>query len=205
MSGGHPPTQTPTPPPAPKKRFQLAVIVGHEKAAQGAHSDILGTEYVFNSALAIDIQTIATNEHDAVCKVFFRDGLGIAGVGKAASDWARLDVLADAVVELHFNAANGVARGTEVLYDNDPPRSKAFADVMLKHVCAALGREGKSFGTILLGSGDRGYGNLQAVTVPSCLIEPAFGDTPADAQLLKDHRLDYARAIVAAAAEFVGV
>ena len=90
------------------------------------------------------------------------------------------------MVELHFNANGGAARGTETLYGTACQASKASAE----HVHNAIGSS--TAGTPTAGNRGlektpphpRGSTSVNALsTIPSCLIEPFFGDNASDAAL----------------------
>lgn len=184
--------------------MKLALIVGHTKRAPGAKAvePISTYEYFFNGGVAVEACKRAEAQKMS-CRIFFKDGLTDEQVAAAVHRWTS-DEKRSVCIELHFNAANGKARGTETLYDADPTTSKTFAEVVQKHVTKALSRTGSGDrGLKLIGPGDRGHRNLRTVKIASCLIEPAFGDTPLDAKLLFENQERYAQSLVDAAKEFL--
>jgi len=179
---------------------RLALIVGHTKQSPGAIAvnPIDATEYEFNCELCTMIQQIGEKKGIETL-IFLRDGVGING--------AYADAMAfqpDAIVEVHFNAYNSTAQGTEVLFHSDKQdqTEKLFADLLQLKLCDALGREGKTNrGTKDLADkpGERGFFNLTRTSeVPCVLIEPFFGDNFTDAELAFERKENIAKAVVSA-------
>lgn len=176
----------------------IAVIVGHEARAPGA--TFVGPkykhEYDYNTKLATRMKELG----DMVgikTHIIFRDGVGIAGA------YNRMKALKpDCCIELHFNAFNGVASGTETLCTTDL-NDKAFAGVVQKNMCQAFKRNGLSRGVKVLSRSARGGGNIYAAgSIANCLVEPFFGDNKQEAELAELHFEDYARSLVAACQEW---
>jgi hypothetical protein len=172
--------------------MKLAIIVGHDEKAQGANAafPINQSEYKFNSDLAMDIYLAARNAN-IDCRIFKRDGKTRAQVGEEVSKFGGV------AIELHLNAADGTAKGTETLYDAEPEANKAFATIIQDKICKALRRDGKrNRGLRLIDEKGRGYSNLKSVKITSCLVEPIFCDNKDECQLLWAFRHDYIRALV---------
>ncbi|KMO86869.1 cell wall hydrolase [Megasphaera cerevisiae DSM 20462] len=102
----------------------------------------------------------------------------------AANDWP-----ADVFVSLHCNAANTQAQGTEVECYGSNSAGGRLAQCIQSQIV-------NSIGTV-----DRGVKEMPGLIVlkytdmPACLVEMAFIDNDADAQLLVDQEDDFARAI----------
>lgn len=180
----------------------LAIIVGHTSRRSGAHAvaPLSSNEYQYNNQVARLIKSYA-GEKGLEAEIFLRDQVGIPGAYEKASEWEP-----DAICELHFNAANGRARGTEILYsdvrDQMGIHEKEFAEIMQKDLCALFNRQGSQDRGIKNRtgrSGERGFTNLsQNFSVPSILLEPFFGDNPDDAKLGLQLQGEYAKAVVEA-------
>lgn len=184
--------------------MKLAILVGHSKDAKGASSvaPLRMAEYDYNNEIAQLMFREAMAEGMEVA-IFHRDGVGVDGVGRAVDNWIAKDDIGCSI-ELHFNASNGTARGTEVLYDADPKGGEDFAKLALSELYKVFKREGKQQrGAKLLEYGDRGHRNLRVVHRPAILVEPAFGDNPDDAALLANLKQPYAAALVRAAMAFM--
>lgn len=174
-------------------RVRLAVIVGHTKKSQGATmAKPLGmSEYVYNSKVAALMERHAAKFKGLEIKTFFRDIGGIKGAYGDAIKWD-----ADIAIELHFNAFNGKAVGTTNLCT---PSSDdlAYATEIQKAMCEVFGRSGMSRGVKAIARADRGGGNVHSFpNGPNCLVEPAFGDNIAEAEMLVDRAEAYALAMV---------
>lgn len=182
---------------------RLSLIVGHEKTAQGAWGEwpIGMHEYLFNRVFAQEIAYFLHSVgHDT--SVILRDGIGIAGAYKIA-----MEKSPSAIIELHFNAADKKATGTEtlILTDGDMPgiHEKLFAEEIQKTMVEVLGLRDR--GVKDKSRGDRGAFNLdQTKMVPSILIEPAFGDNPSDAIVLMSKRVELAYRIAMCFSRWVG-
>lgn len=173
----------------------LAIVVGHTERAQGASatSPISQSEYVWNSDLANKIKS-RCDQASIPSKIFFRDGIGISGAYQQVVQWG-----ANCIVELHFNAFNGSAHGTETLYDEDTNSgSKAWAERLQSRMLDALNLRDR--GLKERDPGQRGYASVSAANIPSALIEPFFGDSPTDAQAAHSGKDELAEAISGAAA-----
>lgn len=175
-------------------KLRLAVIIGHTKRAQGANSKILGSEYVYNTDLAHRIQKYAEGEGVQV-SIFTRDKGGISGAFKAA-----LATKPHAIMELHYNAFNGKASGSEVLFsdnfDKAGVKELALAHLVSRAMASALGITNRGVKEIAK-RGERGFHNLAQTThVPGILLESGFGDNPNDAGRMKARKWQLAKSIV---------
>lgn len=180
--------------------YKFAIIVGHEAKAKGAKAvQPLGSyEYDFNKEIA-QIMYVFAREKSMDARIFYRDGIGVGGVGKAVERWG-----ADVAIELHFNSAGVSARGTETLYDAEPKDNKEFAEIIQRWMCEVFKREGKqNRGIKLLKDGDRGHYNLKVVKCVSVLVEPFFGSNKEDSHLGWSNATGYARSLVAGVVEFL--
>ncbi|NNJ67894.1 MAG: N-acetylmuramoyl-L-alanine amidase [Boseongicola sp.] len=179
----------------------LGIVVGHMKSAQGAFatSPINASEYEWNSHLAgLILAECAARNVEA--QVFYRDGVGISGAYKQVDAYG-----ATCVLELHFNAAKGNARGTETLYDGDTNKmSESWANALQVAMVDVYGRTGSADrGLKERDPGDRGYKSLSSSDIPSALIEPFFGDHPGDAHLGHETKKALAAAIAETAATWL--
>lgn len=140
-------------------------------------------------ALAIG-QLVQKYLTDAGCEVqllqsdnLMWDGQGQC-VCQTANNWN-----ADIFVSIHCNACNGEARGTEVEVYPSSEQSNILGDCIQKQIVNALG-------TIDRGLKDRpNLCVLKNTDMPAVLVETAFIDNDADAELLTNNQDDFARAI----------
>jgi len=172
--------------------FRVVVIVGHSLFEQGAELHGGGSEYLYNKRIAELMFSYARANYASLdLRLVFRDGIGMSG---AYAEAARLEP--DACLELHFNAANTRARGTETLCSPDAV-DREFAAVVQEAACAVFERGGLSRGVKVLSRGARGARNVYALPgYANCLIEPFFGDNAEDAALALTKQGEYAGLLV---------
>jgi len=173
--------------------YKLAIVVGHEKLAKGAKlgAPLNTNEYDFNKGIA-QLTYVFARDKSIDARIFYRDGIGIRGVGKAVTEWK-----ADACIELHCNSATPAAYGTETLYDLDPPNSKKLAEHVQAAMCGVFKRQGKGDrGIKLLKEGDRGHYNLLGYKCAAVLVEPFFGSSLSDCKIAWGVASGYSRCLV---------
>lgn len=190
-----------------KGHAAVALIVGHTKSAAGAvGADPIGVQEYHYWTSQMPIHQQAFKDLEIESKVFYRDGVGIAGAYKAAQEWLKVhDDKICVLIEYHFNAAKGPAFGTETLHsdksDAKGVQEKRFAQIVQDQMVKCYGRTGKgNRGLKNLGNrGEAGFFNLvQIVNRPSVLIEPFFGDNPEEAVLAKNKEKELANALALA-------
>ena len=173
----------------------LGLVVGHDKATGGAVmvSPYKVSEYIYNSEIAELVKHFADNEGKVKVEVIFRDKIGISGAYALAEK-----LKCDAVIELHFNSANGKASGTETLCSSNAS-DKEFAAIVQRHVCEAFSRVKGSRGVKVLSRSSRGALSCYSFSGGSnCLIEPAFGDVFSEATMMMERKNLYALSLLSA-------
>lgn len=184
--------------PAAGSARKLAIVVGHTERSTGASSvpPMSASEYPWNKDLAAKIVT-ECSALGATASVFFRDNVGISGAYAAVAASG-----AKAVVELHFNNNGGAARGTETLYGTACAASKDWAKRVQDAMVELYGRGAGlplNRGLKKAPPHPRGGESVNALSnLPSCLIEPFFGDNPSDAALGHNKKDALAKAIAKA-------
>ena len=115
---------------------KLAIVVGHTTIAPGASgvAPISASEYPWNKDLAAKVVS-ECSALGVTAQVFLRDNGGISGAYSSAAA-----IGPKAVVELHFNANGGAARGTETLYGTACQASKAWAERVHNAMAQLYGR-----------------------------------------------------------------
>jgi N-acetylmuramoyl-L-alanine amidase len=187
---------------APKKQDGILVlIVGHNVRAPGARAvaPLSMNEYPYNKNIIAPECVRYGREIGLTVEVLLKDAMGTSEVGTKASNLVKA-VGKGCVIELHFNAFNGTANGTETLYNTRLAANKRFAQIVQKKMVSVFKRPDRG---LKLRNTGRGASNLAAVTVPCCLVEPLFGDNKVDAGLMKDLSNEYARSLVDGAVEFI--
>lgn len=155
-----------------------ALVVGHSARDGGAVSiDGWESEYEFNMPLA---QMIAAKVPASRCRVRV-----VLRETNLASLVAELNKMApDFVVELHCNAADNHASGTEMLYGDLRPKAEIMARIIQRHVVAELKLPDR--GVKARAPADRGGYLLHKVTAPAVIAESFFIDNPKDLQRARD-------------------
>lgn len=199
---------------APQETKYLALVIGHTHADGGADgvSPLNMQEYVYNTEVASIAKKEATNFNVEI-EVFFRDIGGVKGAYSLATKWLESKINKGAIIELHFNAANKAAVGTETVYadknDEKGVNEKLFAQIIQDEMCQVFGRTGKENRGLehLDGSaGERGYQNMtQTIKYPSILVEPFFGDVESEAKLAVEKQKEYAICLIKGFLKFKGV
>lgn len=193
----------PTLPTGVKPKGHIALVVGHTRNAGGAYSNYLKMdEYTYNTDLALKIAKICQMV-GLTCSIHFRDGIGIAGAYRAA-----LATKPMMIIELHFNAANGTATGSECLfsdqYDKAGVKELMLAQLLAAKMSGSLGIRNRGAKRLAKGEAERGLQNVsQTTNIPSVLIETGFGDnSQIDAVAMKNKKDALANSIVQAAVEW---
>lgn len=170
----------------------FAVVVGHEAKAPGADFALGGSEYQYNSDIAKRMEAYAARKYPNLkLHTIYRDGIGISGAYRKAAA-----LKPDACLELHFNAFNGTAQGSETLCSIDSEDQK-FAGIIQAKVCEVFSRAGRSRGVKVLSRSGRGGQSVYSLPgSANCLVEPFFGDNKQEALLADERREVYAHALV---------
>jgi hypothetical protein len=192
----------------------LAVVIGHSPRGDPgmcgvpplpAKPEDGKCEYFWNRELAGFIKEELT-ALDIPCEIFHRMQAGSSGILDAYRQVIRWRP--KATVELHFNAHNGTAEGSETIYELSG--SKTWAQELQASMVELFGHQGKLSARgsrldrgIKLAS-ENGRGKLSLVQLsPSALIEPFFGDNTTDATRGVTNKRALAKTIARAYCEFV--
>ena len=165
---------------------KACIVVGHTVSAQGASNTDGTTEYVYNSHLA---HLISQELHKQGVQPF------VVYRGKTIFDTCQsINALdPDVCVELHCNAFNTKATGTETLYWYSSARAKDYATKVQKNMVEVLGLADRGIKPIE--SGDRGATILQATYCPCVLVESFFIDNTSDLQKGQEKLIPLAHSI----------
>ncbi len=199
LSGHEAPFPVPTDPKDPETPIEgdplsalLVLVVGHESRAPGADFALGHSEYQYNSDIAARAKIYAASRAPNLrVEIIFRDGIGIGGAYRKAAA-----LRPDACIELHFNAYNGTAKGSETL-SSVSADDKQFAGIIQKHICQVFERGGPSRGVKVLSRSGRGGQSLYSLPgSANCLVEPFFGDNMTEAKLADAKRGEYAAGLI---------
>lgn len=151
--------------------MKIALIVGHEKKAQGASNVNGETEYTFNRKLAKLIAPILLAQgHEPV--IVYRDGTTYSKLPQRVNQTE-----ADIALSLHCNAFNTTATGSEVLHYVNSQNSERLASLIQREVVQVLELRDRGLRPVDAKhkgrKGDKG-GHLCKYTAMPCVIVEAF-------------------------------
>ena len=175
--------------------MKIGLVVGHTRNEPGAAvaAPIKSYEYFVNTELAKMAQDYAKDKYPHVdLNIYYRDGIGIVGAyTKAHADGC------DCVIELHFNAFNKKAYGTETLCTRLPD-DKKYAKYINDAISKVFKRTGLGFrGVKIMSLADRGGKSVAALPgTANCLVEPFFSDNLSEVQLFLSVREEYVKSLV---------
>lgn len=151
----------------------VGVCVGHSRSGDDGAESVTGeTEWHYNREVGKYLTDALLAR--GVASVLI-DSYGGSNYGAAMADVARQLKAAKATLalELHFNCADGTAKGFEYLYASSAGKKLA---VRLSNVHGINGRVGSPSRGIKDASSDRGSGFLLKTSCPAVICEPFFGD-----------------------------
>lgn len=189
----------------------LAVVIGHSPQGDMGNNGVVPpfpadtrnarTEYYWNRDVAERIKSLGL-ERGYDVEIFHRWKSGSRFIPEAydpVRSWQP-----EATVEIHFNGNDTPVQGTETLHLKDVANSAQWAQALQDKMVALYARkksDRSDRGLKPKGSGERGAISLRQIH-PSALIEPFFGDSPADAVLGVARKLELADAVVDAFAAY---
>lgn len=170
----------------------VCICIGHSTKDEGAwSSDGKLGEYTFNKELADFIKAeLVSASISAVIVNRLTDG---GGTGMSADIKAVNSIKSDCIIELHANAYNSKATGTETLYWHSSTKGKYLAQCIQDEMVKTLGLADRGIKPI--NGSDRGGSVLKGSYYPMVITEPFFIDNPTDLEKATDKRKDLAIAI----------
>jgi N-acetylmuramoyl-L-alanine amidase len=154
--------------------MKIGLVIGHTGLSGGAYSNTLkSNEFNYNLKVANIIKKVLPE-----IEVFTHQSynLGYKAMCKATSK--KLDKF-DVVFELHFNASNGKANGTEALYYFENRKGRELATRFVSLYCSTF--RSKSRGAkALVNDKQRGFWAVFYPKPTTLILEPFFGDNPKD-------------------------
>jgi len=169
---------------------RLALVIGHgPRIDKGAENKDGTTELAWNTDLANRIKSAIGNAID--CVIVHR-------VTERQSPVAQVNATAaDFTVELHCNASDGRASGTEMICLPTSPRANVLAGLLQRAAVQVLKLKDRGVKPPWNG---RGTGYLKGTRMPAVIVERFFIDNPVDlarANAVKDTlALAYANAFI---------
>lgn len=158
--------------------MKVALIVGHERKAQGGSNMDGTTEYTFNKELAQRIAPVLISMNFEPV-IIYRDGTTYSKLPAKVNK-----VNPDIAVSLHCNAFNRLATGTETLHYINSERSQRLALCMQRHMVKALGLRDRGLRPVNAKhkgrKGDKGGHLCKYTNMPTVILEPCFIDNNKD-------------------------
>lgn len=170
------------------KQFKPAIFAGHGGSDRGAVKYVVESEvnlkivmYAAAYLRARGVEPVLPRTDDSYVSLQAR-----ANMAHAAE--------ADCVVDLHNNAWNGVASGTETFVQQDSLDSHDLGRLIQRRLVDTLGRPDRGVkvrerttGAIKMADGANDYYfTLRECIMPACIVECLFVDHQGDAALLAD-------------------
>ena len=186
--------------------IRVAICVGHSRFISGrrdggALSAGNVQEWNYNKELAITLKDKLLEESIPCFIVDHYHGNGYTDSMKWLASHLEAEKATHAI-ELHFNAANGNARGHEWLYWHSSSTGQKMAVALsgkFKEWFSALPARGAKAKS----AGDRGGEFLRLTRCPAVIAEPFFGDNEADWKFATENEYAIAGAIAQALKETI--
>lgn len=148
---------------------RVLVMPGHSYKDPGAINEKLGvTEYQY--CLERVLELLRRDTWDDIDIVLKTRNLSYRSLSDEVNT-----LNPDYIIELHLNAANGVAQGTETLYCSVSSRGKKMAEIIQKNFIKRIGL--KNRGIKPKAKGERGGHILWTTKAPCVIVEPFFLDS----------------------------
>lgn len=159
--------------------MKVAIVIGHSICDQGAINQASGlTEYAYNETIAHLLSEQMAEMGIRANVVERRTYEGLPGLINSLG--------ADLCVELHCNAYNQQASGTEMLYFYASSKGRQAAQMLQTHVVNALGLPDR--GLKPTDPDERGGYLLLNTNMPCVICEPFFIDNDRDVAHVTEKR-----------------
>ena len=173
--------------------MHICIVVGHNSKDQGAENKSFDlTEYKYN----MEVGKMIIDNLSLDFETSFIYDKQLSELPKAINQ-----TKADLCINLHCNAFNRIASGTETLYYHTSSVGKKFAACVQERVLDAL--ELRDRGIKPITGDERGGYVLRKTSMPCLITEPAFIDNDVDCILLMDNKELLATAIAEGIRDFI--
>lgn len=175
-----------------KNMKTVCLCIGHSAADEGARSiDNKIGEYSFNKNLANLIkEDLESNKINVAIVNRLTDG---GGTGMSADIKAVNSIKSECIIELHANAFNNKATGSEVLYWHSSSSGKKLANYIQSQTVKILKLADRGIKPI--NNNDRGGSVLKGSKYPMVICEPFFIDNPSDLKIVQENEKELSIAI----------
>jgi N-acetylmuramoyl-L-alanine amidase len=151
--------------------MRVAIVIGHHMFAKGVFSRWFGkSEFDFFWSMKEDFKKMGFD--------VYRHNPLIPSYTMRQRVMAKKTRSYDLVIELHFNASNGKAKGCECLYYFNSYEGEKLSQFLCNTYSMLTGCFNR--GAKPLYSKDRGYGFVSSQKPTAVLFEPFFGDNDMD-------------------------
>lgn len=164
--------------------MKVALVVGHHENSKGAYSPYLKTsEWDFYNDVVDCVKDVDVYFHDTNIRSY------TARIKHTARKLNAQNY--DLVIELHFNSSdNPSANGCETLYYFASKKGRDYANSFSYVVNEWTGIKLRNGGLkALTNTKDRGYASVFYPAAPTILIEPFFGSSRKDCDLIESPEL----------------
>ena len=180
---------------------KIALIVGHEKKAQGGSNRNGVTEYDYNNRLAeLVAALLVTEEHEPF--IVYRDGTTYSKLPERVNETG-----ADVAISLHCNAFNGQASGSETLHYANSKNGARLAEHIQKKVVGVMELPDRGLRPVNVKykgrKGDRGGHLCKHTSMPTVIVEAFFIDNDSDLKRGEERIIILAAAIAQGAIDYV--
>jgi N-acetylmuramoyl-L-alanine amidase len=164
----------PVDPPASNDVYDVVIDPGHGGSDPGAKSVLNKWEKEFNLSVGLKMKALLEKENK-IRVHFTRTGDTYPSLDDRIKFAENLK--ADLFLSIHANSGGSTASGAETYYYRD--NSKAFANIMHKHLIAGTGIKDR-------GVKKEAYKVIKQTTMPAVLVEAGFLSNTSDAKILFD-------------------
>lgn len=164
--------------------MKVAVVLGHHEKSKGAYSPWLKvSEWDFYNEVVDCLSDVDVYYHDK------NIGGYVTRTKNTARKINKIDY--DLVMELHFNSSsNPTANGCETLYYFASRKGRDYARKFSEVVVEWTGIKSRNGGLkALTNKYDRGFASVFYTKAPTILIEPFFGSSRKDCDLIESPEL----------------
>lgn len=160
--------------------MKIAIVIGHTNKSKGACSPFsIPCEFDFNKEIAIKLAALD-------CRItIFENTSYVNGYYEMVKSTAyEINKIGfDLVLELHYNAADPAAHGSEALYYFKNKKAKSMAEYFSYLMALKMGYKNRG-GKALLNKDDRGFWAVYLPNPTAIILEPFFGSNKNDVKLM---------------------
>ena len=166
--------------------MKIGVCIGHSRAGDKGAVSVSGmSEWLYHMDVLPHLTMWLESAGHTVVEVDHYEGSDYRSAMRYVAEKLRSESV-DFCLELHFNAANGKARGFEHLYWVTSERGMQLARCLNHAHAIAFGHIHPNRGIKPRNANNRGSLFLRLTHCPAVIVESFFGDNPDDWDAFKD-------------------